>query len=53
MRGFRLQVVLVCFVKLVVEGYSFSAQFDLGGPWEGKAPQLQRGWIAGRSVVRG
>ena len=39
-------------MKLAVQGYTFSLQFERGGTWEGTLVNLRQGWIFGREVVR-
>jgi D-alanyl-lipoteichoic acid acyltransferase DltB (MBOAT superfamily) len=42
------QVVAAAFCRLLLDGARLSREFDAGGRWDGHAPGLRPGWIAGR-----
>jgi D-alanyl-lipoteichoic acid acyltransferase DltB (MBOAT superfamily) len=46
----HFQVVALALLHLIYTGYVYSAQFDLGGKWEGYAPGLRQGWIFNKLV---
>ncbi|OPL10233.1 MAG: hypothetical protein AVO34_11670 [Firmicutes bacterium ML8_F2] len=40
----------LALLHLIYTGYVYSAQFDLGGKWEGYAPGLRQGWFFNKLV---
>ncbi|KAL4515794.1 hypothetical protein Ndes2526A_g00501 [Nannochloris sp. 'desiccata'] len=43
-------VVAFALSHLIYTGYVYSAQFDLGGKWEGYAPGLRQGWFFNKLI---